>query len=38
MIEIIPVELVPHSPLWIDTARSQAARLADMLGSELVTL
>lgn len=37
-IEIIPVELVPHSPQWAEMARDETARLRDALGSVLVTV
>ena len=36
--EIIPVELVPHSPLWAEMAASETLRLKDALGDILVTV
>jgi GrpB-like predicted nucleotidyltransferase (UPF0157 family) len=37
-IEVLPVELVPHSPLWAEMARDEAARLHEALGDVLVTV
>lgn len=34
----IPVELVPHSPVWAERARCEAARLRDALGDVLITV
>lgn len=32
----IPVELCPHDPAWAETARTEAARLAAVLGDNLL--
>ena len=37
-VEIIPVELVPHSPRWAEMAREESARLHEALGDVLVTV
>jgi GrpB-like predicted nucleotidyltransferase (UPF0157 family) len=36
--EIIPVELVPHSPQWAEMARDETARLCEALGGVLITV
>ena len=38
MIEIIPVELVPHSPQWAEMAAAETLRLKGALGDVLVTV
>ena len=38
MIETIPVELVPHSPLWAGMAAAEMERLKGALGDVLVTV
>jgi GrpB-like predicted nucleotidyltransferase (UPF0157 family) len=37
-IEIIPVELVPHAPLWAEMATAETARLQAALGDVLVAV
>jgi len=36
--ETIPVELVPYSPLWLEMAKEESARLRGALGDVLVTV
>ena len=36
--ETLPVELVPHSPLWAEMARDESARLCEALGGVLITV
>lgn len=38
MVDTIPVELVPHSPQWVQMAASESARLKQALGSVLVVV
>ena len=38
MIDTIPVELVPHSPLWSEMAAAETLRLKGALGDVLVTV
>jgi GrpB-like predicted nucleotidyltransferase (UPF0157 family) len=38
MVDTIPVELVPHSPLWAGMAASEARRLESALGDVLLTV
>lgn len=38
MVDTIPVELVPHSPLWAGMAASESARLKRELGDVLVVV
>jgi GrpB-like predicted nucleotidyltransferase (UPF0157 family) len=37
-IEILPVELVPHSPQWAEMARDETARVCEALGGVLITV
>ena len=37
-IEILPVELVPHSPQWAEMARAETARLCEALDGVLITV